>query len=165
MIFRMLYDLGFSETGKFRKFRDKYIPPEDQLEFCAFALTPGLPTAYVLHVTGIRRWGVRYALDLVDSFREVAEPFGIENAGSITVQDGYDLWRPMTIRCYEGPKPHWTSVAIQHLLRTHEKTPEQIARELRVSVRQVFRLMHSTYDPLTLQRTTTQRRKRHFSRI
>jgi hypothetical protein len=159
----MLYDLGFSETGKFRKFRDRWIPPEDQLEFCAFALTPGMPTAYVLYATGIRRWGVRYAFDLVDSWREIAEPLGIENAGSITVEDGYNMWKPRTIRDYNtSTPPHWVSVSIQTLIRTKQKTAKQIAAELRISERHVFSLMHSSYHPLTLQRLTTQRRKRHF---
>lgn len=124
-----------------------------------------MPTSYVLHMAGLRRWGVDYAFDLVDSFREVAEPLGIENAGSITVEDGYNMWRPMVIRGYGGPAPHWVSVSLQELTRTKQKSVKDIAREYRISTRAVFKLMHSLYHPVTLQRQTTQRRKRHFLSI
>src|SRR6478609_9262308 len=106
----MLYDLGFTETGKFRQYTDKYIAPEDQLEFCALMFTPGMPTDYVLYVVGLRRWQRHYAMALADSFREICQPLGIENAGTITVADGYNMWRRKLRRSYCNTVPHWTSL-------------------------------------------------------
>lgn len=158
----MKYDLGLS-TGKFSKFWDKHIPDDRQLEFAAFALTPGIPTEFVLFVAGLRRWQINYAFNLVDDLRSVAEPLGLENAATITVQDGYNMWRPLARKKYRGPPPHWTSIALDELLRTRQKTIEQVMAELRIAEYTVFRLRKNRhFDPFTLKRVTRGNRKRHF---
>lgn len=129
----------------------KGLRPDRHLEFAIFALTPGIPAEYVNYLFYITPRDRGRAHEIVNRLRHEAEPMALENAGTITIDDG---WKMITAvrkrRNYNGIIPHWSALALQEI--TREKGIAPIAAELRVSRFTIMNWKKSQFHPLTLQR-------------
>lgn len=149
----MLYDLDISSGKPLPDFWTG-IAKSRQLEFAIFALTPGIPQEYVHFTFGMRRsWVYKASHKIVDELRSVAEPLALENAASITVEDGYNMIKrirgPLRKRRYTGRIPHWASIALMQECRA--RGWNTIATELCTTTRTLARWRKSCFHPLTLQ--------------
>lgn len=146
----MKFDGGVSE-GKLWNFFNG-IPPEKHLPFAVFALTPGIPTEFTKHAFQIAKRPriLAFSFYLVNKLRDEAEPLAIENAATVTMEDGYELVRLLRRRPHQGIIPHWSALAITERIR--QKTIKEVAAELGVSFDTARRWRRSHFHPLTLQR-------------
>lgn len=147
---KMLYDCNLTKKDK-TFCLSRGLKPENYLEFVVFALTPGIPAEYVnylLYIPHLERPKYR---QIVEDLRHEAEPLAFENAGTISIDDG---WKMLTAvrkrRNYNGIIPHWSALALQELCR--EKPIKELAAELRVSRFTIMRWRRSQFHPLTLRR-------------
>lgn len=144
----MLYDCGIN-TGKLWDFYKRNIPEDKQLEFSILALTPGMPAEYLIRGMYLGGRGFEKSLVIVDRLRSIAQPLALENAASITMEDGYNMLLAVK-RPYRGCVPHWSSLALSATSR--ERGWQTLQTELRVSAMAISRWRKSKFHPLTLHR-------------
>lgn len=150
----MKWDLGVTSGAKkadFDFFRG--IPPERRLEFTAFAITPGIPIEFVLNICKLsspaRRW---IAKDIIRELGDEAKPLAVENAGTITVEDGIALLKALRMP-YKGAPPYWSVLALQALHRDAKQTDKMLAAQFGVASHRIHLWRHSrVYCPMTLKR-------------
>lgn len=146
----MKYDCNLTGKGPTWNFY-KGFPPEKRLEFAIFALTPGMPAEYVNFLLYITPMDRKKAFAIVNELRHEAEPLAMENAGTITIEDGWKMISAVRKRRnYNGIIPHWSALALQEI--TREKGIAPIAEELRVTRFTIMKWKTSQFHPLTLHR-------------